>query len=101
MLKTVFVGLILGVTLGVSLAAEVFSKFGIHPNIYLLVLIGLVFASLLINRGAGMVAGITVLAIAALQPDHVLLEHGFDKDLLLAALLAIVVYPLVYRLMNS
>ena len=101
MVKTVFIGLILGITLGFSLASEMFTHIGMKPETYMLMMAGLLITILVVNRGIAVVATIGVLTIAALQPDQVLLEHGFDKDMLLATMAVIVLYPLVRRIMYS
>lgn len=101
MVKTVFIGLVLGLTLGFSLASEMFSHVGMKPETYMLIMAGLLIAILIVNRGIAIIATVGVLTIAFLQPDQVLLEHGFDKDLLLATLAVIVLYPVVNRVMHS
>jgi len=101
MLKTVFLGLVLGLTLGISLAGEVFSRIGMQPETYMLMLTGFLIAALIVGRGIGMLAAFIVLGIAVLQPDHMLVEYGFDKDLLLATLLIITMYPIIHRVMQS
>lgn len=101
MIKTIFFGLILGGSLGVSLAVEVFNRVGMQPQTYLLLLSGLLVAILLVNRGVAIISVAIVLTYAVLQPEQELLVYGFDKDLLMAALLGILVYPVVYRVMQS
>lgn len=101
MLKTVVLGLVLGITLGFSLASELFTHVGMQAETYMLIMCGLLLAILVVNRGIAVLATLAVLSIAVLQPDQVLLEHGFDKDLLIATLAVIFLYPIVYRVMNS
>lgn len=101
MVKTVLIGLFLGITIGVSLAAEIFSHLGMPAEAYKILIAGLLMAILIINRGTAVIATFVALGVAALQPENVLLENGFDKDLLLATLSVIVLYPLVYRVMHS
>jgi len=36
-----------------------------------------------------------------IQPDQVLLEHGFDKDILLATLAVILLYLVMYRILYN
>ena len=101
MVKTVFLGLFLGITLGVSLAAEVFNHIGMPAETYKLIMFGLLIATLVVNRGVAITATAGVISIGILQPDQVLLESGFDKDLLIATLAVIVLYPIVYRVLYS
>lgn len=99
MIKTVFLGLLLGLTLGISVAAELFSRIGMEPKTYMLILTAMLMAIMLLNRGVAIFASGVLLSLAVIQPDQVLLEHGFDKDILLATLLVMVLYPVVYRVM--
>ncbi|GEM_PF-1462083 len=101
MIKTVLIGLVLGVTLGISVATELFDRIGMQPETYLLTIGGVLFAILLINRSMAVLAAAGMLSIAVLQPKQVLLEYGFDKDILLAALLVTLLYPVVYKVMHS
>ena len=101
MLRNIILGLVMGATLGVTLAAEVFNRIGMEPETYKLLLAGFVVAALLLNRGVGMLAMVSMLTIAILQPEQVLLDHGFDKDMLMATLLATVMFPVVERVMHS
>ena len=101
MIKTVILGLILGSTLGVTLAAEIFMRVGMEPATFLLILAGLFIAMLLVNRGIAVLAAAIALTTTILQPDQFLMSHGFDRDFLIAALLLTVLYPIVHRVMNS
>ena len=99
MIKTVILGLILGCTLGVALAGEIFMRIGKQPTTFLVVLAGLFIAALLVNRGIAVVAAAIALTTTILQPG--LMTYGFDRDLLLVALLLTVLYPIVSRIMHS
>ena len=99
MIKTVVLGLVLGTTLGISVAAELFSRFGMEPKTYMLIMTAMLMAVMLLNRGIAILASGVLLSLAVIQPDSVLLEHGFDKDMLMATLLVMLLYPLVYRVL--
>ena len=101
MIKTVIVGLILGCTLGVSLVSEVFNRFGFQPQATMLVIAGMLVVTVVLNRGIGLLAAFIMLSLAIMQPEQVLLDNGLDRDVLLAALLSTVIYPIVQRVMHS
>lgn len=101
MIKTVLIGLLLGATLGVSLAAEVFQRLGMQAETYMILMCGMLIATLVINRGIGILAVFVTLSMVVMQPEQVLLEHGFDRDFLLAALMVTVMFPVVQRVMQS
>lgn len=100
MIKTVSLGLLLGLTLGISVATEIFSRIGMEPKTYMLVMTAMLMAILLMNRGIAILASGVLLSLAVIQPDQVLLDHGFDKDILLALLLVMVSYPVLYRVLH-
>jgi len=101
MVKTVVLGLLFGMTLGVSVATELFSRIGMEPKTYMLIITAVVLAVMLLNRGIAIMVSGVLLSLAVIQPDQVLLEHGFDKDLLIATLAVLLLYPLVYRVLYS
>jgi len=101
MVKTVVLGLLFGMMLGVSVATELFSRIGMEPKTYMLIITAVVLAVMLLNRGIAILASGVLLSLAVIQPDQVLLEHGFDKDLLIATLAVLLLYPLVYRVLYS
>jgi len=88
-------------TLGVSVATELFSRIGMEPKTYMLIITAVVLAVMLLNRGIAIMVSGVLLSFAVIQPDQVLLEHGFDKDLLIATLAVLLLYPLVYRVLYS
>jgi len=101
MVKNVVLGLLFGMTLGVSVATELFSRIGMEPKTYMLIITAVVLAVMLLNRGIAIMVSGVLLSFAVIQPDQVLLEHGFDKDLLIATLAVLLLYPLVYRVLYS
>jgi hypothetical protein len=101
MIKTVLIGLLLGTTLGVSLATEVFQRIGMQAETYMIFMGGMLIATLVINRGIGVLAVFVALSMVVMQPEQVLLEHGFDRNFLLAALMVTVMFPVVQRVMQS
>lgn len=101
MVKTVILGLLFGMTLGVSVATELFSRIGMEPKSYMMVITVVVLSVMLLNRGIAILSAGVLLSLAVIQPDQVLLEHGFDKDLLMATLVVILLYPVVYRIMYA
>jgi len=101
MIKTIVLGLVLGATLGVALATELFLRVGMQPQFFLLFLSGLFIAMLLVHRGITVLFAVIVLTVSVLQSDQVLVSNGFDKDLLMVALLLVVLYPIVHKAMHS
>jgi len=101
MFKSIVLGFVLAATLGVALATELFLRFGIQPQFFLLFLSGLFIAMLLVHRGITVLFAVIVLTVSVLQSEQMLITNGFDKDLLMVALLLVVVYPIVHKAMHS
>ena len=101
MIRTIIIGLVLGATLGVSLASELFMRMGMQPQASMVVVGGFLIATMVVNRGIGLLASFVMLSFAIMQPESVLLDHGFDRDILLAALVSTVLFPVVQRVMHS
>ena len=72
MIKTIFFGLLLGTTLGATLAAEVFQRFGMQAKTYMILMGGMLIATLVINRGIGILAAFVVLSMVVMQPEPAL-----------------------------
>jgi len=101
MVKTICIGLLLGMTRGISLAAVLFSRLGMEAKTSMLILTALLMAIRLVNRGIAILASGVLLSLVVIQPDQVLLEHGFDKDILLATLAVILLYLVMYRILYN
>jgi hypothetical protein len=88
-------------TRGISLAAVLFSRLGMEAKTSMLILTALLMAIRLVNRGIAILASGVLLSLVVIQPDQVLLEHGFDKDILLATLAVILLYLVMYRILYN
>jgi len=56
MVKTICIGLLLGMTRGICLAAELFSRLGMEAKTSMLILTALLIAIRLVNRGIAILA---------------------------------------------
>jgi len=101
MVKTICIGLLLGMTRGICLAAELFSRLGMEAKTSMLILTALLIAIRLVNRGIAILASGVLLSLVVIQPDQVLLEHGFDKNILLATLAVLLLYLVMCRILYN
>lgn len=84
--------------IGLLLAREVLSRFGLESNYPLIALCAAIFTVMLAGRSLVLMAVVLLLGLALALPAEALGGLAVDQDLLLAALLGVVVLPLVHRL---
>ena len=84
--------------LGLLLAREVLSRFGLESSYPLMALSAAVFTAMLAGRSVALMAVVLCMGLALSAPAGMLGGLAVDQDLLLAALLGVVVLPLVHRL---
>jgi len=78
-----------------------FSRLGMEAKTSMLILTALLMAIRLVNRGIAILASGVLLSLVVIQPDQVLLEHGFDKNILLATLAVLLLYLVMYRILYN
>jgi hypothetical protein len=84
--------------LGLLLAREVLSRFGLESSYWLMAVCAAVFTALLTGRSVALMAVVLTLGLVLNVPAATLGGIAVDQDLLLAALLGVIVLPLVHRL---
>ncbi len=84
--------------IGLLLAREVLSRFGLESSYPLIVLCAATFTALLAGRSLSLMAVVLLLGLAMTLSAETLGGLVVDQDLLLAALLGVVLLPLVHRL---
>ena len=100
-------GFVVFITLGIAIANETLSRFGMVNNYFIIFLVAfLVAACILITRsrltvfvvmGVWVVGGVVVNHL----PEAMLVGFSLDRDLLLAAMCAVILMPAVCELMGS
>ena len=84
-------------SIGVTLSVSLLDQFGIEKN-YLLVGLGaFVITGLVAFRGMALIVIILFMSLAINMPEEVLAQYYLDKDILIAAIILMVIFPLVYR----
>lgn len=96
-MKLVLLALIVFMSIGVTLSANLLDQFGVEKN-YLLVGLGaVVITGLVAFRGLALIVIILLMSLAINMPVEMLEQYHLDKDILIAAIILMVVFPLVYR----
>lgn len=100
MLKQFVIGVAVFSLLGVPSVKVMLALIGIEQNYLIIFLGGFFLALLLTARGYVSLLMMGVLSIGMNMSDQLLSSYGFDKTILLAILLAIVVFPSIHKVIN-
>ncbi|MEQ8315505.1 MAG: hypothetical protein RL839_12650 [Gammaproteobacteria bacterium] len=98
LIKPLLLGLFVFLTLGVTIATETLTRFGLEDNYAIVFSVAFVFAVLILSRNLIMI-GIVLLGVVVINlPEATLARYHLDQDLLLALVCAIILVPTVYRM---
>lgn len=94
--KPMLIGVFVFLTVGVSLANAVLTRFGLAENYVLLFFAAFLIAVLLLSRNL-FFAGLALLGVVFLSfPEATIASLSLDRDVLLALVCAIVIAPSAY-----
>lgn len=97
-LKPLILGLIVFLTLGVTIAGEALGRFGLQNNYAILFSVAFVLAILILSRNLLMI-GVVLLGVIAINlPEATLQQYRVDQDVLLALVCAVILVPTVYKM---
>ena len=101
MMKVFLFGLVLFSTLGISVAREILLPFRLDSDLLAVGTGSLLLTCLLVQllrNGKCLFAMVILLAVSINLPAQILLRHGMDKELLIGALLAIMIFPFIHQM---
>jgi len=96
--KPLVLGGLVFVTLGVTLAIDTLSRFGLEDNYAIVFSLAFVIAALILSKNLVMLLVVLAGVVLSNLPDATLLSLGLDRDMLLAGVCAIVLSPAIYDL---
>lgn len=100
-MKIIISSVAIFLSIGILLARETLARLGLESN-YLLVALGaLLITALLAQRSIFLTVTVLLLSLAINLPSGLLGSFQFDKDIMIAILLAIVILPLVHNIINK
>lgn len=85
-------------TLGLAIAYETLSRFGLENNYAIVFCVAFVLAVILLRKNVKVLALVLIGVVALNLPDATLLSYSLDRDVLLAAVCAFILVPSVYEL---
>lgn len=83
---------------GLVLARETLSRFGLEANYLMIAVLALLFTALLSGRSLVLIGLVLLLSVALNLPPDALGDLAIDQDLLLGSLIGLIILPVVYRL---
>ena len=98
-IKPIVCGFVVFITLGITIASETLSRFGIQDNNVIIFSAAFIIAAVLLSKNWLVIVVAFVGVVAFNQPDAVLMSYGVDRDVLLALVCGIILVPSVYSLM--
>ncbi len=96
--KPLMLGGLVFITLGVTLASDTLSRFGLEDNYVIVFSLAFVIAALVLSKNLVMLLVALTGVVLSNLPDATLLNLGLDRDMLLAGVCAIVLAPATYDL---
>ncbi|MDO9317799.1 MAG: hypothetical protein Q7V56_06335 [Gammaproteobacteria bacterium] len=98
-MKFALYGLILFIGMGITLAKEAVTRFGLETNYLLIALVALLFTALLAHRSFMLVLLIIGLCVVINLPPEMLGGVVVDQDIMIAALISVIILPAVHRVL--
>jgi hypothetical protein len=100
-MKIVISSVAIFLSIGILLARETLARLGLESH-YLLIAIGALLVTVLLSQRSIFLTGTVFLLCLAINiPSELLGSLQIDKDIMIASLLAIVILPLVYNIINK
>ncbi|PCJ27956.1 MAG: hypothetical protein COA96_01985 [SAR86 cluster bacterium] len=99
--KPIAYGVIIFVTLGMAIANETLSRFGLESNYIAVFSVAFILVAILLSKNLIMLVVVITGVIALNLPEALLLQYHLDRDVLLAVVCAAILVPSVYDLFAS
>lgn len=96
-MKMLGYGLIIFMTLGITLSRALLERIGLETNYLFIALGALVVSGLLVYRGLLLIMIAIAMSIAVNMPEDFLVQYSVDRDVLLVILLMMVIFPIGVR----
>lgn len=98
-MKFVLYGLILFLGIGITLARGTVARLGLETNYLLIALVALLFTVLLAHRSLMLVLLVVGLCVVINLPPEMLGGFVVDQDMMIAALISVIILPVVHRVL--
>ncbi|MFT4861731.1 MAG: hypothetical protein ACI95C_000941 [Pseudohongiellaceae bacterium] len=99
--KTVAYGIVVFITLGITIANETLSRFGQEGNYVVAFSVALIMAALLLSQKLWLTLVVLLGVVVVNLSDATLVSYSIDRDVVFALICALILVPAVYDLMAS
>jgi len=96
-MKVLGYGLIIFMTLGITLSKALLERIGMDTNYLYIALGALVVSGLLVYRGLLLIIIALLMSLAVNLPGDLLAQYSLDRDVLVVVLLLMVIFPVGVR----
>lgn len=96
-MKVLGYGLIIFMTLGITLSKALLERIGMDTNYLYIALGALVVSGLLVYRGLLLIIIALLMSLAVNLPCDLLAQYSLDRDVLMVVLLLMVIFPVGVR----
>lgn len=96
-MKVLAYGLIIFITIGITLSQALLERLGIETNYLYIALGAMMVSGLLVSRGLLLIIIAILMSVAVNLPIEFLLEYSIDRDVLMVFLLLMVIFPVGVR----
>jgi len=96
-MKVLGYGLIIFMTLGITLSKALLERIGMDTNYHYIALGALVVSGLLVYRGLLLIIIALLMSLAVNLPGDLLAQYSLDRDVLMVVLLLMVIFPVGVR----
>jgi len=96
-MKVLGYGLIIFITLGITLSKALLEHIGMDTNYLYIALGALVVSGLLVYRGLLLIIIALLMSLAVNLPGDLLAQYSLDRDVLMVVLLLMVIFPVGVR----
>lgn len=96
-MKVLGYGLIIFMTLGITLSKALLERIGMDTNYLYIALEALVVSGLLVYRGLLLIIIALLMSLAVNLPGDLLAQYSLDRDVLMVVLLLMVIFPVGVR----
>jgi len=96
-MKVLGYGLIIFMTLGITLSKALLERIGMDTNYLYIALGALVVSGLLVYRGLLLIIIALLMSLAVNLPGDLLAQYSLDRDVMMLVLLLMVIFPVGVR----
>ncbi len=100
LIKGAFIFLVLLITIAINLEDNMIARLGFEPTYLIMALVAVVITGLVMHNNLALVVLVLFLSVGANMPVDFMLNFGIDRDILTGILGAIILLPLIAKVID-